>query len=287
MEPLYQTNPGLSQSLTVYKPKDIGCWVEILTGTSIPTLQSGVEMIAHILHGAIGDNPYDPLGVYGAKYALKAGVALAARVFGDETQSRTQFKRIRDSLAQLGCFTVPERHFVRYTAAEAKERQLEGDERVRAGQMKRGANLGKKAAGRVYDIDVGRMLDIAAAMIQILKGQRTGIDGVDGWTLYKPAHGCSWLAKLWKRVKGFGTLFTPEKHEGDRPFFEPKPRDRIVDVAAIENEIYRWWDWHNYRSTKGEKPSIFAWKQLNRLRRSLRRDAEWVQDPDDGPTVIN
>jgi hypothetical protein len=275
MNVFYHGLEEITEVIAGCPPKGVNDWVAIVSGFSIATQQTMLEMIGHILHSAIGDSPFDSSAKYAAKYALKSGVELAAIAHDGVTQSRAQFKRIRDSLAAFGCFTVPERKFVRYTAEEAADRRAEGDDRVRAGQMKRGANLGKKHAGEIFDIDVDRMLDIASAIVQILKGQET-IDGVDGWTAYKPAHGCSWLSKLWKRVKGFGTLFTPDKHEGDRPFFEQKPRDQVADAAAIENEIYQWWDWHNYRATKGEKPSIFAWRQLNRLKRSLARVARSI-----------
>jgi hypothetical protein len=281
MNIFYQRIPDLAQTIPTSQPKDIGYWVEALAGNSVPSLLTMGEMISHVLHSAIGDRPYDPLANYSAQYALTSGIELARKAHGF-AQSRAQFRRIRDSLAAFGCFTVPERKFVRYSAEEAADRRAEGDERVRAGQMKRGANLGKKHAGEIFDIDVERMLDIEAAIIQILKSQET-IDGVDGWTAHKPAHGFSWMAKLWKRVKGFGTLFTPEKHEGDRPFFEYKPRVPTVDARSIENEIGEWWSWHNHRAELGEKVSPMAWKQLDRLKRSLERVTEWMREPDDGP----
>ena len=287
MNIFYQRIPELAESIVVSQPKDIGQWVEALTGFSIPTLQTAQEMISHILHSAIGDSPYDPLAVYGTKYALTSGVELAANAYGGVAQSRAQFKRVRDCLVAFGCFTVTDREFTRYTAAEAAERRAEGGDRVRAGQMKRGANKGIKSPGKIHNIDVERMLDISAAIVQIFKGQRTGIDGVDGWTLYKPSHGCAWLAKLWKRVKGFGTLFTPEKHEHDRPHFEMRPKDAALEIAHIENQIGEWWAWDESRHTKGEKTSPMAWEQLRRLKKAAAQFARWLIPPDIGPELAN
>lgn len=176
-------------------------------------------------------NAVDLRRVRTVPYSVSWDVKQCRDAAGNVKQSGSvgAFSANRAWMAAIGCFVVESQEFGCYAAGselDPDRARLSGrkakDEPKRVG--------GKRHITELWDFNVGRLLELAAALIKRICMED------DGFEVYKPEHGWGFLADAWNRVLGFGSIFSPghEDLEGHHIKCLPKTLSEAAEDAMYE-----------------------------------------------------
>lgn len=203
------------------------------------------------------------LGVSFARHSAKWAAEQMERSEG-YSQSPSQFRKMREYLAALGCFSVEKR-------SASRVRDLpSADEFAKAELTNFTGDRGKKHITELYNVNIERLALVAAALVQSIKAQPAEHDG---WLAFGPSHGCAFLAKLWRKLFQ-GSLFAPDTIEADLSI-PLSPEQKAVDIAqrihSLENYIAETEHLIALNRDRGIAPSEWALTGLERDRTELVR----------------
>jgi hypothetical protein len=134
------------------------------------------------------------------RYSCQWAEKQMKRWWGDE-MSATTFRRVRSELESWGCFVV---------------------QKVKPGSTRQITPL--------HDVDLARMLQIAAMAFRRLR------DEPDGRDRFIPSHGCGFLAALWS-VFFPGSLYTEHDPANPLPTTLERLADKRSELSALESKI--------------------------------------------------
>jgi hypothetical protein len=243
---------------------------QVIAGVIIP-LEQGRHSLYSIADRATIEQLSKPLsGLFSPKNSQK----LCEDTLGF-SQVRSSIVRHCDRLSALGCFIRGTQTFELKTAEQAEEEQANGNWRAKAGQFIKGCNFGKKHCTEMFDVDIRRLLIVEAACIRRLQQQHT-TTGTDGWQEYGPSHGCAYMAYLWNKLIGIGTIYGgwedwQPSDESDRATPEQATAELEIRQAGLEQNLAEQYDRLKLLKTEGRKASPWFWDTVSRLKSELDR----------------
>jgi hypothetical protein len=243
---------------------------QIISGAIIP-LEPGRHSIYSITDRATIERLSQPLtGLFSPKNCKE----LCEETLGF-SQVRSSIVRHCDRLSALGCFVKGSQEFTLKTAEQAEKERAEGNWRSKAGQFLKGSNFGKKHCTEIYEINIRRLLIVEAACIRRLKQEHTD-SGIDGWQEYGPSHGCAYMAYLWNKLIGIGTIYGGWENwhptdEADRATPEQATAELEIRQAGLEQNLSEQYDRLKLLKAEGRKASPWFWDTVSRLKSELDR----------------
>lgn len=191
------------------------------------------------------------------------------------SQVRSSIVRHCRVLGHLGCFLKEGRDMVLKTKEQAEREKAEGKFNAKAGQFLKGENLGKKHCTEIFELDLRRLLIVAAALIRRIKEEPTEY-GNDAWDEFMPSHSCGFLAHLWNKVIGVGTIFGgwedwEEVDEVVRPTREESTAELQRKINGLEQLFDDETDRLQQLRNEGRKGSPWFWQTYNNIKAELGR----------------